>query len=131
MCVPLKKRTLRDEEYYDIIYQLIEDFGLCEYVKNPKFIKYMDGVMDPYRNLDTKNKEQVFRLAKGVDDFFCAVKWKEKIYELAAINFIYEFQKLGELDRYDPEMRICVTYDNLCYLLGMITFDYIELQKIH
>ena len=128
MCVPLEQRTLQGG-LHDAIYILFEKHEFCEkFVKDGKFITYM-GHQIIYRTTPDSDRERFGQMVEGVNWFVEVAEWKKEIGSVANDELLNLLEKHNAFVGVESFEKGPTSYHQLCYHLGMITFDYMELIR--
>jgi len=125
MCIPIEDRTLQGD-IHDAIYVIFEAKGFCDkYVKDEQFLKYMSH-QTVYRATPDDNKEEFAKMVEGIDWFIEVAEWRKELAMLANDKLLDLFEQRNAFTDVESFEKGPTSYHQLCYHLGMITFDYME-----
>ncbi len=125
MRVPLEKRTLRGG-HHDKIYQFFEEHKICKYIKDEDFLSFIRN-LTKYKGVSQGDELKEF--VDLVHEFIQVRGWENDLRSIGYGRFLTFCNELHLLDDSDPMDRPEGSYHQLCYHLGQIVFDYIELNN--
>lgn len=127
VCISLNNRTLKGGRH-DIIYEFLENNDFChKYVRNPQFCGYVKATLNKFRGktVDELGPVEFYGMVKCIDRFIQIYNsWKTQLEQSSVTDFftLMETNKLFPARTSDLQKRD-VSYDQLCYHLGMIALD--------
>lgn len=131
MCVPYDKRTIKDDEFYDMVIELMIKNKFCEkYVSNQEFITHMKTYGWDLRSTKPSDGEGILNVAQIVLWYFSGFKLEAELEQYLSPVFFPEFNKHERFSKKPPASKKNVALNTLYYCLGMITLDYIQYNNL-